>query len=666
SEEQNPTWAFEEGGTYSVKLTIGCYKGTDEFLSENLITVADAMQPDLTVLAPESPESVEAGSIAPVSCIVKNSGNGISGPSVLKICLSSDTALDQSDIELNAADIPGLISGEQKPILTDVSIPHGISAGTWYVLFKADAGEQVSEINETNNLGYHQTKISIVNPPYLKLGEEEGAPGTTVSVPLILSNDSDLAVESVNIVFDYEDSVVTPISAGLCGVLDSENYAINVNTDLPGRASLVIYAAGAVHTNVGIANIACIEFNVIGNVGEFSNLEFTDADVNEQAPAGTIDGLITVNGGYTLNGKVRYFSNEGPVRHVTMSLEGANSYSEITDSDGTYGLADALPGDYVLTAEKTDDLGGLSGTDASRIARNSIGLYAFTCHEMITGDVTGNGRITGLDASRVARYAAGLLDCLNAECRNWMFTPEPINTCDTWPPISYPSSREFKPLNTSLTDKDFIAFRIGDVTGNWNINLTRNASRLSRGTTTETIWSDKGKSLSIPVYLNQSIAIEGLDFTVVFDEKILDAQGADLTGTILEGQNYGIQLNTNTDGQMTVVLSANSQPFTGSGIVAFLNFGIVGSFESSATLAFSKFEPNETAIGGKFYVNETQADQVMVNVNSPDLDYVIRVLKLITGDEKTGLDVSWDVTEDKKIDVKDAIYGIRDVAGFND
>ncbi|MBC8527699.1 MAG: carboxypeptidase regulatory-like domain-containing protein, partial [Candidatus Cloacimonetes bacterium] len=78
---------------------------------------------------------------------------------------------------------------------------------------------------------------------------------------------------------------------------------------------------------------------------------------------------------FDISGNIGYFSDDAPVPNVTLDLTGNNNYSTNTDEIGDYLFNDIPGGNYVSTPSKDEDLGGLSGMDASRIARFAAGLY---------------------------------------------------------------------------------------------------------------------------------------------------------------------------------------------------------------------------------------------------------------------------------------------------
>ncbi|MBC8526900.1 MAG: PKD domain-containing protein [Candidatus Cloacimonetes bacterium] len=106
---------------------------------------------------------------------------------------------------------------------------------------------------------------------------------------------------------------------------------------------------------------------------------------------------------------------------------------------------------------------------------------------------------------------------------------------------------------------------------------------------------DPGESFSVPLTVNDLVELEGMDIVITFEEDVIDATGATLSGGVLEGWNYGFQVNTTVDGQITLVFYAQVDLFSGSGVVAYLEFDAVCSAGDSTPLTFTQFDVNEVS-----------------------------------------------------------------------
>ena len=114
-----------------------------------------APQPNLEVQNESvSPTSVESGSSVYVSCRVKNTGDGSAGSSTLKYYLSSNTSYDGNDDYLAQDAVQPLSPNGSNDGYANVNIPSDTNSGNWYILFIADANNQVDESNENDNLEY--------------------------------------------------------------------------------------------------------------------------------------------------------------------------------------------------------------------------------------------------------------------------------------------------------------------------------------------------------------------------------------------------------------------------------------------------------------------------------------------------------------------------------
>ncbi len=98
-------------------------------------------------------------------------------------------------------------------------------------------------------------------------------------------------------------------------------------------------------------------------------------------------------------------------------------------------------------------------------------------------------------------------------------------------------------------------------------------------------------TVSIPITLNNSakVGIEGIDLTVTFDSSVIkpSATPATLSGGILQS-GYGITPNTGVSGQIRLSIYATGTLSTASGVIAYLNFDVIGSAGSTTKLSFTQ------------------------------------------------------------------------------
>jgi subtilase family serine protease len=115
--------------------------------------------PDLTVSALSVPSKAGAGSTIVIADTTRNAGAGAAAPSTTAFYLSSNLALDGSDVRLpGTRSVPALGPNQVSSGTTSVVLPD-VAAGTWFVLAQADDGNAVGETQEANNLRFASVQV---------------------------------------------------------------------------------------------------------------------------------------------------------------------------------------------------------------------------------------------------------------------------------------------------------------------------------------------------------------------------------------------------------------------------------------------------------------------------------------------------------------------------
>ncbi|MBL7086720.1 MAG: T9SS type A sorting domain-containing protein [Candidatus Cloacimonetes bacterium] len=577
------------------------------------------------------------------------------------------------------ADFTADITGGESPLIvqfTDLSVPQDSIVSWQWDFGDGDSSDIQNPIHIYQNIGIYtvslivtdvndstdtETKedyISVFGITSLSLPEDTTVcPGSSVSIPLTLNNPDEIGIEGIDIVITFDEGVIDATGATLQGgVLEFEDYGFFANPDVDGEISLVFYAISNLFTGSGV--IAYLEFDVVGDEGDFTELIFTQAVINDNVVTANDGFLSVVPCDFDISGSIGYFSDGDAVPNVILELTGDSTYSTTTNESGDYFLVDIPGGNYVSTPSKDDDLGGLSGLDASRIARFSVGLYSFDCMQGISSDVSMNGSTSGLDASRVARYAALLITELNTDGIDWVFTPESVPECGDWPPIVYENTRDYTPLESDLTDENFIGIRLGDVSGNWSPGVREPISYESFEITE--IETGINSTLRIPVIIDKISAIEGIDICIAFNPEVLQLTGLILDEGILDNKDYAIETNLKETGQGIMVIYAQKDLVSESGIVAFIDFDVIGIEGSSSEIYFTKFDVNETeALGGLQVVlegKEVTTKRLEVNVVQPIPDKFALYPNYPNPFSTTTL-IRYDLPEDTHVNIQ--IYNIR-------
>ena len=106
-----------------------------------------------------------------------------------------------------------------------------------------------------------------------------------------------------------------------------------------------------------------------------------------------------------------------------------------------------------------------------------------------------------------------------------------------------------------------------------------------------------GGSLSIPIIVTDlDYALEGLEFTVQYNDTVLAAISTSFDNTELEGMDFNVADWYDVSGEITLVVFAGGSLYTGSGTLIFINFDVIGELLESTTLAFTSIEINNISI----------------------------------------------------------------------
>ncbi|ETR68746.1 MAG: hypothetical protein OMM_04378 [Candidatus Magnetoglobus multicellularis str. Araruama] len=304
----------------------------------------------------------------------------------------------------------------------------------------------------------------------------------------------------------------------------------------------------------------------------------------------SMDVVVT---GYRISGKVLYYADDKPVRNVLMTLSGELTYTTVTDDNGQYVIPAVSPGYYKLSPSKKDDLLGVSQTDASDIARFIIHSQDLTCTTMIAADVSLNRSISPKDVSDTSIYAVpGLLkSCINEFCQPWTFSSNRPTNCDDQVVQSTPY-RQYV-LDTDQPDQNFIAFRLGDVTGNWQPDdaptqtktlETRYSARIVR---TES--AQESYPFTVAIAIDQPLSIRGIDIGITFDPNVVEAVSAQRMGSLLEHSDYELIYGTGIRGEISLGVHTNNDILTTSGEIISIQFNFIGNETASSPWHSSNF-----------------------------------------------------------------------------
>ena len=168
------------------------------------------VEPSLPDLAPQvisfDPTTIAAGTSANATVRVLNNTSVDAAASTLSYVLSTDAIFDDSDVFLGESPSGAIVGFEFSEFAGTVLIPGNTAAGDYNVIFVADALDEVSESDESNN--FTAVAISVtaagdtINPSVTYLNRPEGyvigSGGFEISVR---ATDADSGVDTVGVFF---------------------------------------------------------------------------------------------------------------------------------------------------------------------------------------------------------------------------------------------------------------------------------------------------------------------------------------------------------------------------------------------------------------------------------------------------------------------------------
>jgi len=318
---------------------------------------------------------------------------------------------------------------------------------------------------------------------------------------------------------------------------------------------------------------------------------------------------------YDLSGTISYYNENRPVPNVLVSLfNDNNSYTTTSNNNGQYIFSSVSPGAYNLQLSKTDDLTGISGSDATEIAGYVVNESSFNEYQKIAVDIFNNNTITAFNAARVAQYPARNCFDDNNECTQWKFIDNNSKL---------PSDLSIK-IDSDKKDIDFTAIRMGDVTGNWSSNQNRKRAKNKSNDKTKVIEIFKGSFLSLPVIFNVNEKITGIDLGVDYSHDDIKADNIELSRSLSKGYTdnaYTYFAHSTNDGKSSfVIYTTPPHLYTPKQAEVLLKLNIqgIGNVGSISNFSFNKLEVNENpdTVGG-FLIDGQIYNNIAIKI-SPD------------------------------------------------
>lgn len=294
---------------------------------------------DLRVSALTAPASAGAGSSIVVGDTTTNQGGGAVGPTTTRYYFSANNVHDAGDPALGARAVPGLDPGVSHTGSATVTIPTGVTAGTYYIIARADADDVAGETQEGNNLYTRSIQVGGDLAVSALTAPSKSGAGSTIAVSETTVNQGTGTVPAS--VTRFYLSANASLDAG--------------DTLLPGGRAVPQLAAGA-------SSSGSTELVIPATVGTGTYYLFAKADADE-AVVETLESNNTRLRSIQLGPDLIVSALSVPVK---MAAGSTISVSETTTNQGGGGAASASVTAFALSTNWSLDSNDIT-LDGSRV-----------------------------------------------------------------------------------------------------------------------------------------------------------------------------------------------------------------------------------------------------------------------------------------------------------
>lgn len=253
-----------------------------------------------------------------------------------------------------------------------------------------------------------------------------------------------------------------------------------------------------------------------GNFGLCTTVIFVTDSSNACVPRpGVIEGKIATEEMAMVEGAEVQLG--GGARTVMMTKRDGSFYFDRIELNYNYTVA---------PSKRLDFTNGVSTLDLVRIKEHILGVRPLKGpYKMIAADVNDSRSITTLDMLQVQRLILNLVDKLPNNL-SWRFIASAHVFSDPTNPwnFPFPETLTFNKLQDTVRNANFVAIKLGDVSGDAAANTSTVRSRTTAGVfevSVPTLRATAGEVLRIPLTAKDRHQFLGAQFTLEFDHSAL-------------------------------------------------------------------------------------------------------------------------------------------------
>ncbi|MBK9270854.1 MAG: T9SS type A sorting domain-containing protein [Saprospiraceae bacterium] len=319
----------------------------------------------------------------------------------------------------------------------------------------------------------------------------------------------------------HSSIVTTVMPSGKFVEIWAKDYNINSEDNCTPKDSLKFYFKTdttyhkSMRLDCGNIGLNIIRMYVFDQAG---NSDYCEVTIEVQDPNKVCPNSLTIQGRLTT-------ASNKALSNVEVQLERSNPSSSVlayTDANGVYSFNTVSANlNYVVRPIRNNDfVNGVTGQDIVMIQRHILGQENLNSpYRVIAADANFNGFVTAADITEIRKLVLGVINQYQNN-KSWRFVPMAHQFADPNRPAPYPETLVFNPINKNEMNSNFYAIKIGDVSGDAKLN---GASKEAESRTTPVVLVAPernyaiGEELRIPIRMEQSMGLSGLQFGLSYD-----------------------------------------------------------------------------------------------------------------------------------------------------
>ncbi|HMR88442.1 MAG TPA: HYR domain-containing protein [Saprospiraceae bacterium] len=210
------------------------------------------------------------------------------------------------------------------------------------------------------------------------------------------------------------------------------------------------------------------------------------------------------------------------VNDVAVTME-AVDFPELTKGlytaqDGKFEFNNGIPGlNYALSASKNGDyLNGVNTLDLVLIQRHILGIEPFNDpYKMIAADANNDGKVSAADLVELRKLILGVVAGLSKNA-SWRFPVDNQNLSANYP-FPFVEKIDLPNIGSDKMDQNFVAVKIGDVSGSASTDLTSPMVTSRSATALKLTYADQKAQkglVNIPITSSNFVSVFGCQMTL--------------------------------------------------------------------------------------------------------------------------------------------------------